>query len=63
MDMVYLHGQMEENMKETRKMIKKMDMVYLNGLMAKNIKVIGKTENKMEKENFIMIKLKFGENV
>ena len=38
-------------------------MVYLNKKKKKNIKVIGKTENKMEKENFIMIKLKFGENV
>ena len=42
---------------------KKMDMVFLNGLMEKNIKDIGKTENKTEKENFIMIKQKYGENV
>jgi hypothetical protein len=62
MVMEYLHGLMEENIKEIIKMIKKMVMVFLNGLMEKNIKVIGRMENKMEKENFIMSRLKHGED-
>ena len=44
-------------------MIKKMDMVFLNGQMEKNIKVSGKTESRMEKESFIIMILKYGENV
>ena len=41
---------------------KKMDMVYSNGPMVKNIKDFGPMENKMEKENFITIRQKHGEN-
>jgi len=62
MDMEYLLGLMEEDIKVIIKMIKKMDMEYLNGPMEKNIKDSGLMENKMEKENSIMIKLKLGEN-
>ena len=63
MVVVYLHGQMAEDIKEIIKMIKKMDIEFLNGLMEKNIKDIGKMENKMGKENFIMIKQRHGESV
>jgi hypothetical protein len=63
MDMGYLPGLMGESIKEIIKMIKRMDMVYSNGPMAKSIKVIGLMGNKMVKGNFIMIRLKHGENV
>ena len=63
MDMACSRGQMEENIKAIIKMIKRMDMVYSNGPMAKSIKVIGLMGNKMVKGNFIMIRLKRGENV
>ena len=62
MGMAFLHGLMEEYMKENIKMIRRMDMTYLNGLMEKNIKCNGKMKNKTEKLNFIMIKTIVGEN-
>ena len=62
MGMSFLHGLMEEDMKENIIMIRRMDMKYLNWLMEKNIKCNGKMENKMEKLNFIMIKTIVGQN-
>ena len=62
MDMGCSLGRMEGNIKVIIRMIKKTVLVFLNGLMEKNIKAIGRMENKMEKENFIMIKQNNGEN-
>ena len=34
---------------------------FSNGLMVEFLRVIGKMENKMEKENFIIRKMEYGE--
>ena len=54
---------MEEYMKENIKMIKKMVLVHFIGLMEEFIKVIGKMENKMVKENFLILKKINGKKV
>ena len=63
MEKVFLLGLMGENMMDNIKMIKKRDMEFLNGMMEKNIEGSGLMENKMEKENFIIVILKLGKNV
>ena len=60
MDMGFSLGQMEEDMKDIIKMIKKKDMVFSYGMMENNIKVIGKMENKMEKVNSFFLLNKNG---
>jgi hypothetical protein len=55
-----LYGLMEENMLDIIKMIKKKDMAFLLGLMEENMMEIGKMEDKMVKDNFIILKLKNG---
>jgi hypothetical protein len=58
---MFLFGQMEGNMKENIEMIKKKDMENLNGMVEKNIKDIGKMESNMEKDYYIVSKIKIGE--
>ena len=49
-----------ENMLDIIKMIKKKDIAFLLGLMEENMMEIGKMEDKMVKDNFIILKLKNG---
>ena len=60
---VLLLGLMEGNIMAIIKMIKKKDMAFLNGLMEKYIKGNGKMENKMVRENFILLVIIVGEKV
>ena len=46
-----MFGRMEEDMKVTIKMIRKMVTVYIYGLMEENTKENGKMANNMEKVN------------
>ena len=48
-------------MKGNIRMIKKKDMESLNGMEGKNIKDIGKMGNNMEKDCYIVLKIKLGE--
>ena len=48
-------------MKGNIKMIKKKDKKSLNGMEEKNIKDIGKMGNNMEKDCYIVLKIKLGE--
>ncbi len=49
--MVFLHGQMEEDMKAIMLMIKKRVTEYSIGPTVENMKVAGKMENNMELEH------------
>ena len=50
-------------MKVNLKMIKKMDMGNSLLMMVKYIKENGKMENKMEKENYLILKIIYGKKV
>jgi hypothetical protein len=54
---------MGENMKESKRMIKRKDMEHFFGVMAKYIKECGKMESNMEKENIILLTAINGEKV
>lgn len=55
---VFLLGVMEENMKDSIKMIKKKVMGYLHGQTEEFIKEIGKIVNNMDKAFILMWKEK-----
>jgi hypothetical protein len=50
MDLVFIHGKMEEFMKETTKMIKNMALVFIPGQMEGDIKDTGPEANSMDLE-------------
>ena len=49
MEKAYTHGRMEEDMKETMRMIKNMDLDHTIGLMENHTKANGKMGNSMGK--------------
>ena len=53
MEMVFIHGVMEENIKVNIKMTKKKDMEYILMLMEKFIKVSGIMDSNLDKDNYI----------
>jgi len=54
--MVYLHGQTDENMKESLSKIWNKDMVFFNGQTEENMKDNGKMEGNMDLENIQTLK-------
>ncbi len=48
---VFIHGQVELDMKATIEMVKKMDMEYISTKMETNTKAIGRMTNKKVKAN------------
>lgn len=50
MDLVYIRGQMVENMKVITRMIKKMAKVYSGSVMAISMRDIGKKDVSMDME-------------
>jgi hypothetical protein len=63
MGKVCLFGQMDVNIQEPIKRIKRMVMECLNGVMVENTEVFGKMENNMEKVNSSIPKIVNGEKV
>ena len=53
MDMVYIHGEMAEDMRVIIKMIKRRDSEYIFGKMVENMRVNGLMANSMVKENIM----------
>lgn len=51
--MVYIHGEMVEDMKATIKMIKRKDLEFTYGKMVGNMRVNGLMVNNMVKENIM----------
>ena len=51
MDMVFIHGPMDANMKVNIVMIKSMVLAFIFGLMVEDMKGIGSMENSMEQDN------------
>jgi len=56
MDMEYINGKMEENIKEIIIWIKNKDTENTLGLMVKYMKECGKMESSMDKGNYTILK-------
>lgn len=64
--MVFIHGEMVEDMKVIIKMIKRKDLEYIFGKMVGNMKVNGLMVNNMAKENimkWVNVKQEYGMKV